>query len=155
MTKFPHFWTWLELEMTWFVSLGVLESWTRACQFAKCPNDFLPFDTGAADIGVSHSGLAVRSVDRDIGLQVQSSQSEGNVKMRPIRSGKKSINIFSTLKCFILSLLLCFFTSHYWSASPYGTGQWSCLCDWWRTLHCCWPERECLQDLSPHRFPSD
>ena len=92
----------------------ILGIWTRAYHFAKCSNDFLPFNTGAADIGVSHSGLAVRSVDRDVGLQVQPSQSKGNVEMRPIRSVKKSINIFSNVllslfRVFVvyLSLLKC------------------------------------------------
>ena len=67
----------------------------------------LPFDTGTADIGVSHSGLAVRSVDRDIRLQVQSGQGESNVKMRTIRSGKRRFFLADVL----LSLLfIC--TSH-------------------------------------------
>ena len=56
---------------------------------------YLPFNTGAANISVAHGGLAVRFVDRNIGLQVQSSQSERNVKMGTIRSGKKTINIFT------------------------------------------------------------
>ena len=56
---------------------------------------YLPFNTGAANISVAHGGFAVRFVDRNIGLQVQSSQSERDVKMGTIRSGKKTINIFT------------------------------------------------------------
>ena len=55
----------------------------------------LPFNTGAANISVAHGGFAVRFVDGNIGLQVQSSQSERDVKMGTIRSGKKTINIFT------------------------------------------------------------